>query len=69
LFEIIMLAACPHTLLAGGGPQVPALLLPQESPLELHHTRVREKEGGVIRRHQRRRRHLAVPLSDEEVEE
>ncbi len=69
LFEIVVFAAGADALLARRGPAVVALLLPQERPLELHHAGVGEEQRGIVRGHQRRRRHLAVPFGDEEIEE
>jgi hypothetical protein len=63
-----VLAARPNALLAGRGPAVVALLLPEKGALELHHARVGEQQRGIVRRYQRRRRHLAVPLGDEVIE-
>jgi hypothetical protein len=68
LFEIVVLAAGAHALLAGGGPDVVALLLTQEGALELHHPRVGKQQCRIVGGRQRRRRHLTVPLGDEEVE-
>ena len=48
LLEIVMLAAGPDALLAGGGPGVVALLLAQERALELHHAGVREKQRRIV---------------------
>jgi len=68
LFQVVVLPARPHTLLASRGPDVLALLLTQEDALELHHARIGEEQSRVVAGRQRRRRHLTVPLGDEEVE-
>ena len=68
LLEIVVLAAGADALLARRGAGVLPVLLAEEGALELHHAGVGEQEGGIVRGYQRRRRHLAVPLGDEEVE-
>jgi hypothetical protein len=52
LFEIVVLTARAHALLAGGCPYVLALFLTEEGALELHHAGVGEQESRVIGRHQ-----------------
>ena len=47
-----MLAGDPHAFLGRGRPDIVALFQPQEHILELYHTRIGEKQGGVIARHQ-----------------
>jgi hypothetical protein len=69
LLQVVVLAAGADALLAGGGARVVPPLLAEERPLELHHAGVGEQEGRVVGGDQRRRRHLAVPLGDEEIEE
>ena len=55
LLEVVVLAAGPHALLAGGGPRVVAVLLAQEGALELHHPGVGEQQRGIVRGDQRGR--------------
>ena len=69
LFEVVVLASGAHALLHRAGARVVTLLAPQEHVLELVHTGVREEQRGVVRGHERRRPHHAVPARAEEFEE
>jgi hypothetical protein len=69
LLEVVVLAAGAHALLRRGGAAVVAVLEAEEGALELHHPRVREEEGGIVGRDERRGRHLAVGALHEEIEE
>jgi hypothetical protein len=53
VLEVVVLAARPHALLAGRRADVVAALVAQEHALELHHARVREQQGGIVRGHER----------------
>ena len=68
LLEVIVLARHAHALLAGGGPDVVALLEAQEDGLELVHARVGEFQRRVIVGDQRRRGHDRVPAFGEKRE-
>ena len=60
-----MLAAGPHTFLRRHGPRDGAFFGTGEHILELNHPRIREQQGWIIARHQRRRRHhLMVALPE-----
>ena len=60
-----MLPGHPHALLRGGGSRVVALLLAQENPLELDHTRVGEHQRGVAVQDEGRRSHAPMaPLGE-----
>jgi len=43
VFQVIVLAARPHTALRRGGTRKIANILAQKHILELHHTRIREQ--------------------------
>ena len=60
LLQVVVLAAGANALLAGGRAGIVAALHALKHPLELHHPRVGEQQGGVVRRHQRRAGDLAV---------
>jgi hypothetical protein len=63
VIEIIVLSRDPHALLRAGRSAVVPRLLPQEDPLELDHSGVREHERRIPIRNQRRRRHgPMIPL-------
>ena len=64
-----MFARDTHALLGAGGAQVVAGLLAQEGALERHHARVREEQGRVPLRDQRRARHPAMSPRFEESQE
>ena len=69
LFEIVVLSTGPDAFLAGGRAAIVALLQPEEDPLELIHPRVGEQQRRIVRRQQRRRGHLSVPVASEKIEE
>src|SRR5690606_3095533 len=69
VFQIVMLAAGPHTLLACGRPGIVALFPAQEQSLELVDASVGKQQSGVIRRHQRTARNNGMALLFEIVEE
>ncbi len=69
LLEVVVLAAGPDDLLAGGGPAVLPLFLAQKDPLELDHSRIGEQQRGIVFGLERGGRHLPVPPRHEEVEE
>jgi hypothetical protein len=66
VFEVIVLAAGADAFLGGGGARIIALLEAQENILELVHPGVREEQGGIIRRDERRAAHDAVAALGEE---
>src|SRR4029450_11077273 len=68
VLEIVVLAAGPDTLLAGGGAHVVAALLAEEDALELHHAGVGEEQGRVAARDERRGPHPGVPVTLEILE-
>ena len=63
VLQIVVLAARAHALLRARRPRVVALLRAQEDVLELIHPRVGKQQRRIVRRHQRRRVHAAVPLA------
>src|ERR1700722_2254237 len=63
VLEIIMLAPRPHTLLARRRPRIVPLLVAEKDILKLIHPRIGKQQRRVVRRHQRRRVHPAVPLA------
>ncbi len=69
LLEVVVFAARAHALLRRHRPVVGAGLLTQKGALELHHARIGKQQGRIVGGDQRRRRHLAVPVGDKEVEE
>ena len=68
VLEVVVLAARPHALLTGRGPDVVAPLLAQEHALELHHAGVGEQQGGVVTGHERGGPHPGVALALEVLE-
>ena len=68
ILQIVMLAAGAHAFLRSRGAGVVALLQSQKNVFELVHARIGEQQCGIIRRHQRRRMHLLVPLLHKKVE-
>src|SRR6266702_8857726 len=69
VFEVVVLAARAHAFLCGGRAGVIAFFEAQEHVLELVHPRIREQQGRVTMRHERRAAHAAVPLALEEAQE
>src|SRR5690606_25340743 len=69
VLEVVVLAAGPHATLRRGRPAVWARFLPGEYVFELHHARVREKQGGVVARHERGRWHDLMTLRLKEGQE
>ena len=69
VFQVVVLAAGTHALLAGGGAGVGALFQAQEAVLELVHARVGEQQGRVVRRDQRAGSDTGVPFFFEEAQE
>src|SRR5690606_32859140 len=69
VFQVVVLAASAHALLAGGGAGVGALFQAEEAVLELIHAGVGEQQGRVVRRNQRTGGHTGVPLLFEEAQE
>ena len=69
VLQVVVLAAGAHALLRRRGAQVVALLGAGEDVLELHHAGVGEHQRRIVARHQRARRHDAMPVPGEEVEE
>ncbi len=67
--EVVVFAARAHAFLRCSGAHVVPRLDPGEQVLELHHPGVREHQGRIVPRHQRRGGHLRVPLRHEVVEE
>ena len=67
--EVVVLAARAHGLLGCGRPRIGALLDTGEDVLELNHPGVREHQGRIVARHQRRRRHDLMAVAREIVEE
>ena len=66
--EIVMLAAGADALLRRHGGRVGTRLEAGEDVLERHHAGVDEHQRRIVLRHQRGRRHDAVPGAAEEVE-
>src|SRR5690606_27566430 len=69
VFQIVVLAAGTHALLAAGGAAVGALLQAQETILELIHPGVGEQQGRVVRRNQRTGRDTGMAFFFEKTEE
>jgi len=68
VFQVVVLAAGPHTALAGGGTAVVALLLAEKHVLELDHAGIDKQQGRIIDRHQRTRRHDLVVVRPEKLQ-
>ena len=68
IVEVVVLAAGADAFLRGGGALVRPLLDAGEDVLELHHAGIGEHQGGIVARHQRRRRHDGVPVGREVVQ-
>src|SRR5207248_6766534 len=69
VLEIVVLAAGPDALLAGGGAFVVTGLAAGEDVLELDHSRVGEQQRGIVLRHERRALHAPVAALLEEAQE
>ena len=69
VLQIVVLAPGADTALGTGGTGVIPGLTAQKDILELVHPRVGEQQRGVVMGHQRRGRHLGVPLAGEVVQE
>src|SRR5207302_1380485 len=69
IFEVVVLAARPHALLAGRRARVRPPLLTEEYALELHHPGVREQERRVVAGDERRRGDTGVPVALEVPQE
>ena len=69
VFQVAVLAAGPHALLAAGRPGVGTFFLTQETVLELVHPRVGEQQGRVVIRDQGAGRDTGVTLLLEEAKE
>ena len=69
VFQVVVLAAGTHTLLAGGGAGIGALFQAQEAVLELVHACVGEQQGRIVRRNQRAGSDTGVPFFFEEAQE
>jgi hypothetical protein len=67
--EVVVLATGAHALLRGDRAPVARVVLAEEDALELHHPRVGEQEGGIVRRHQRGAGANGVPPIPEVLEE
>ena len=69
IVEVVMLAAGTNAFLRAHGARIRPLFQTSEYVLELHHAGIGEHQGGVITRHQRRRRHDLMVVAGEEIEE
>ncbi len=69
IVQVVVLAAGAHAFLRAHGARIRPLLQTCEYVLELHHAGIGEHQGGVIARHQRRRRHDLMVVAGEEIEE
>ena len=69
VLQVVVLAACAHAALRGGGALVGARFLAEEDVLELHHARIGKQQGGVVARHQRARGHHGVAALGEKFQE
>src|SRR6267143_4778172 len=69
IFQIVVLAARAHALLAARRPRVIPFLQSKEHILELVHPRIREQQRRVPMWHQRRAPHPPVPLALKEAQE
>src|SRR5215217_292687 len=67
--EVVVLAAHAHDLLARGGALVRPRFLAEEHVLELVHSGVREQQGRVVARHERRAGHDLMAVLLEVLEE
>jgi len=54
ILQVIVLAAGAYTFLGSGGPGIVSLFFAKKNPLELNHSRVDKKQGGIIVRYKRR---------------
>jgi hypothetical protein len=68
VLQVVVLASRTHALLSGDGAPVCTGLLAGKDVLELHHAGVGEKQGGIVPRDQRRRRHDLVIVTGEIVQ-
>src|SRR5208282_6259569 len=68
ILQVIVLPACAYALLRSRGLVVIALLEAEKHIFELVHPRVGKQQSWIVRRHQRRRMHLLVPLLHKEVQ-
>ncbi len=69
VFQVVVLAACAHALLAADGAGIGALLGTQEAVLELVHAGVGEQQGRVVVRDQRTGGDSGMALLFEEAKE
>ena len=69
IVEIVVLAAGAHAFLRRHRAVVRALFKAGEDVLELHHAGIGEHQRRVVARHERRRRHGLMTVTDEEIHE
>ena len=69
VIKVVVFAPCPHAFLRCRRAHVIALFNAGKTVLELHHARVREHQGRVVARNQRRRRNDGVTIPFEIAEE
>src|SRR5437667_7677277 len=69
IFQVVVLAASAHALLAACRPRIIAFFEAEENVLELVHSRIRKQQGWISMRHQRRAAHDFVPLLLKKFEE
>ena len=68
VFQIIVLAACAHAALRGGGTGIGAFVQPQENILKLVHAGIGKQQCRIIVRHQGATRYNLVTLTMKEIE-
>jgi len=69
LLEIVVFPTRANALLRGRRPPRRQLLGAEEDALELHHPRVREEQGGIVRGDERRRGNHLVAVASEVFQE
>ena len=69
VFQVRVLSAGAHALLARGGARVVLVFLSKEGGLELVHPRVNEQQRRVVPRDEGRASHSLVPLAFEVIDE
>ncbi len=66
--EVVVFAADPHALLRRRRPPIVTPFLAEKQVLELIHPRIREQQGGIVGRDERRRGHDLVLVAREVVQ-
>ena len=69
IVQVVVLATCPHALLAGCRTRIVTMLNAGEQILELNHARVGEHQRRIIPRHQRRALNSSMSVAFKIAEE